>query len=110
MGATSELAFDFVSKQALAAKADYKGYQTGSGEGECKIPENPVLSIEGFVRLPENKMQPLLEALATQGPVVVSADANPWGSYQSGVFDSCEKDAIIGHAILAMGYGNDADR
>merc|ERR1719330_1239086 len=107
-GATAELAMDYVSKHPLAAKSDYKGYQTGSGEGECKTPENPVISIEGFVRLSENKLQPLLEALATQGPVVVSADAGPWGAYSSGVFDSCDKDATINHAILAMGYGNDA--
>merc|ERR1712129_575737 len=53
-------------------------------------------------------LQPMLEALATHGPVVVSADAGPWGSYSSGVFDSCKKDAVINHAILAMGYGTDS--
>merc|ERR550525_629072 len=29
--------------------------------------------------------------------------------YDSGVFDSCERDATVNHAILLMGYGVDAD-
>lgn len=107
-GATAELALGYVQKHGLGAKADYQGYQQG-GDGTCKPPSNPVLTTQGFVRLPENKLQPLLEALATQGPVVVSADAGHWGFYSSGVFDNCDKDAVINHAILAMGYGTDQD-
>jgi len=107
-GATAELAFQYVKEHGIVAQKNYKGYETGSGEGECKPVSSPALTTTGFVRLEVNKMQPLMEALSTHGPVVVSADAGGWGAYSSGVFDSCKKDAIINHAILAMGYGTDA--
>jgi len=106
-GATSELAMEYVKTHGIVAKAAYKGYQSG-GDGKCNVAAKPLVTTAGFVRLPENKMQPLLEALATQGPVVVSADASTWGAYRSGVFDDCTKNAIINHAIVAMGYGSDS--
>jgi len=105
-GATAELALEYVKLHGVVAKADYKGYESG-GDQKCHQPSSAFLTTTGYVRLPTNKMQPLLEALATHGPVVVSADASPWGAYSKGVFDGCEKDAVINHAILAMGYGKD---
>jgi len=108
-GATAELAFQYVQEHGLVAKADYKGYQSG-GDGTCHQPSStPILTTSGFVRLPVNKLQPLMEALATQGPAVVSADASFWSAYSKGVFNDCEKDAVINHAILCMGYGKDAE-
>jgi len=108
-GATAELAFQYVQKHGLVARSGYQGYQSGGEDGKCKEATGSVLlTTEGFVRLPENKVQPLLEAVAIHGPVAVSADASNWGFYQSGVFDSCEKDAVVNHAILMMGYGRDA--
>jgi len=105
-GATAELALQYVKEHGVVAKADYKGYQSG-GDKKCHQPSSAFLTTTGYERLPTNKMQPLLEALATHGPVVVSADASAWSAYSSGVFDGCEKDAVINHAILAMGYGKD---
>ena len=40
-----------------------------------------------------------MQALATEGPVVVSVDGNDWFDYTSGVFDGCEKDAVLGHFL-----------
>lgn len=65
--------------------------------------ETMVMSWE---RLPVNENVPLMEAL-TKGSVAVSADAGPWSSYGGGVFNGCPKDAVINHAILAIGYGAD---
>lgn len=42
-----------------------------------------------------------------KGPVAISASADSWASYLSGIFDSCEKDSIINHAIVLVGYGVD---
>jgi cathepsin L len=107
-GATAELAFDYIQHRGIAAKSDYKGYQSGGKEGQCKTPSHgAVLKSTGFTRLPTNKLQPLLHALSTQGPVVISADASGWSAYSSGVFDGCGKDAVVNHAILAVGYGTD---
>jgi len=105
-GATAELALEFVQNHGLDLASNYHGYQSG-GSGQCTRPSSPALLSEGYVRLPENEGQPLLEAVATHGPVVVSADASEWSMYANGVFDSCNKDSIINHAILLMGYGED---
>jgi cathepsin L len=60
----------------------------------------------GFTTLPQNKGGPLVEALQA-GPVAVSASAGPWQEYSSGVFNSCQKDAVVDHAITLYGYGTD---
>lgn len=64
--------------------------------------------MHGWETLPKNTYEPLLKAVATLGPVGVSADAEGWFSYHSGIFDSCGKDAIINHALVLVGYGEDA--
>lgn len=109
-GATAELALEYVKDHGIDLASNYRGYQSGGGEGHCQAPTNPALRAEGFVRLPENEGQPLLEAVAHHGPVVVSADASGWSMYSNGVFDGCGKDAITNHAILLMGYGHDAGK
>jgi len=105
-GATAELAFEYVAHAGVGRRQAYKGYQSG-GDGKCNPSSQPAIKTSGFVKLPENQGGPLLQAIATQGPVVVSADASNWASYSSGVFSGCGKDAIINHAILMMGYGTD---
>jgi cathepsin L len=54
---------------------------------------------------PNNKAQPLMQSLVNYGATVVAVDANNWFDYESGIFDSCSKDADLGHAVLAVGYG-----
>lgn len=100
-GATSELAFEYVASKGLADAGSYSG-----GKGVCQ-PAKSVTSSAGFVRLPVNKLHPLLEAVATKGPVVVSVDASGWSMYSSGVYDGCDADAIVNHAVLLVGYGTD---
>lgn len=100
MGATAELAFAYVRDHGLADDGAYQ-----ASRGRCMAKEST--TIQSFVRLPENKLQPLLNAVATHGPVVVSVDASDWLSYDTGVFNSCPRDAIVNHAVLLMGYGVD---
>merc|ERR1719265_2504738 len=52
-------------------------------------------------------MQKQTRALVNEGPVVVAVDANDWFDYDSGIFDGCSKDAILGHAVLVKGYGSE---
>ena len=59
----------------------------------------------GWERLPENAYSALLRAICERGPVAVSVDATSWSSYMYGIFDSCEKDAVINHAVTLIGYG-----
>eukprot|EP00928_Gymnodinium_smaydae_P087342 TRINITY_DN71615_c0_g1_i1.p1 TRINITY_DN71615_c0_g1~~TRINITY_DN71615_c0_g1_i1.p1 ORF type:complete len:533 (+),score=38.41 TRINITY_DN71615_c0_g1_i1:133-1599(+) len=60
----------------------------------------------GWQLLPRNQYAPVLEMLATRGPATVAV-ASPWASYGSGIFDACEKDAVIGHSVVLVGYGVD---
>jgi len=109
-GATAELAFEYVSKNGVIAAPDYKGYQSGGGSGTCHSaqPQSAMLRIGGYTRLPENKLQPLLQAVSNKGPVVVSVDASGWSMYADGVYDSCKRDATVNHAVLLVGYGKEA--
>jgi len=65
----------------------------------------------GWHQLSENNYEDLMRAVATQGPVAVSVAANGgWHHYGFGVFDSCDKDAIMNHAVVMTGYGVDGDQ
>jgi hypothetical protein len=45
-----------------------------------------------------------MQSLLNYGATVVAVDAKKWFHYESGIFDSCSKDAELGHAVLAVGY------
>merc|ERR1719213_1487178 len=62
----------------------------------------------GWETLPKNEYAPLARALAERGPVAVSVAADTWFNYESGIFNGCGKDAIIDHAVVAIGYGEEA--
>jgi len=107
-GATAELAFEWIHKNGLVAEGDYSGYKSGGREGNCVSTGRPILKATGFIRLPENRLEPLMQAVSQQGPVVVSVDAGSgWQNYKSGVFDGCVRDAKVNHAVLLVGYGHD---
>jgi len=111
-GATAELAFEYVREHGLSAASDYKGYMSG-GDGSCRASSqaggHKSTRSAGWERLPENKLDPLLETVATKGPVVVSVDASKWSMYSSGVFDGCSQNATINHAVLLVGFGTDSE-
>jgi cathepsin L len=60
-------------------------------------------------RLPENRYEPLMRAVVQHGPVGVSVAASTWFAYATGIFDHCDKDAIIDHAVTLIGFGRDPD-
>jgi len=112
-GATGELAYAFVRDHGIPAEGDYpynahtnacpnKG---AAADGAWPAPQR--VRVSGWTNLPSNQAQPVMQALNEQGPVVVAVDANDWFDYDSGIFDGCKKDAILGHAVLAKGYGTD---
>eukprot|EP00747_Dinoflagellata_sp_TGD_P111503 gnl/TRDRNA2_/TRDRNA2_171236_c0_seq6.p1 gnl/TRDRNA2_/TRDRNA2_171236_c0~~gnl/TRDRNA2_/TRDRNA2_171236_c0_seq6.p1 ORF type:complete len:374 (-),score=72.83 gnl/TRDRNA2_/TRDRNA2_171236_c0_seq6:110-1231(-) len=115
-GATAELAMDFVMKHGCAEESTVP--YTGT-DGSCHIVEpslamaqlfshsSPALKfgMTGWETLPKNTYEPLVRAIAELGPVAVSVDASSWFNYDSGIFDDCGKDAVINHAVTAIGYG-----
>ena len=129
-GATVELAFQYALEHPVQTSADvpYEGtdgtcsqpallaqlQQAGSDfdvasvgfhAGNADAPGLKFMS--GWERLPENAYAPLLRAIVEHGPVAISVDASKWSSYESGVFDSCDVDAVINHAVTLIGYGQD---
>jgi len=110
-GATADLAFDYV--QHNGGIATDAAYPYTARTGTCKTDVPKVATISGYRRVAQNNYSDLLTAVATQGPISVSADASSWSFYSSGVFTMCPgqgRDVIINHAIQLVGYGVDGDK
>jgi len=121
-GATAELAMEWVLNNGCATDAEvpYLGHDESctmsstlqmanalGGIGDQKKLPSAAFGMTGWETLPVNKYEPLARALAERGPVAVSASASPWQYYESGIFNGCEKDAVIDHAIVAVGFSAD---
>lgn len=68
----------------------------------------PGVGMRGWVKLPENKQEPLMRALVELGPVAISvAPGNGWTWYQEGVLAAkgCDKENVVAHAVILYGYG-----
>jgi cathepsin L len=137
-GATAELAMDYVAKVGLVTEDDleYTGSPsqcpsdmqmkaTGLEEASLaslpkKVSALPDVTVRegggskfgmtGWRKLPENKVEPLMLALYEQGPVAVSVAAgDEWSMYLSGIMDACPKEAVINHAVVLTGYGEEGE-
>jgi cathepsin L len=116
-GATVELAVDWVMKYGLSQEhqAPYfaddrkcvRDTQVTLASNKKKNVGGASFGMYGWETLPLNKYEPLMRAIAEKGPTAVSVDASPWHIYEKGIFDACPVDAIINHAVVAIGYGID---
>lgn len=106
-GGTGDLAFAYMRDHGIPLENDLQ-YHPGK-VGKCPMEPYPSglarVVLTGWRSLPTNKAQPLMHALVNDGPLVVSVDAHEWVDYDSGVFDGCNRDAVLNHAVLAKGYG-----
>jgi cathepsin L len=110
-GATGELAYSFMKDYGIPLDSDL-GYDAKTES--CPIglngpwPASQRVRVSGWNHIsPNNKAAPLMQSIVNNGPTVVAVDANNWFDYESGIFDGCDKDAELGHAVLAVGYGQD---
>jgi len=121
-GATGELAFAFMKNHGIPLESDLpyrksSSFGGASQEGAvCKMepsaasyPTKRRVTVDGWESKPSNHAEGLMQALVQQGSSVVAVDANDWFDYQKGVYDGCKKDAELGHAVLAKGYGKDKE-
>jgi cathepsin L len=110
-GATAEIAFDYVASSKGAVQEYELGYAAYYGQNsECGVTtkNQPVATITGYVKLPENNYTALMNAIATVGPIAISVDASTWGAYRSGVFKGCnQENPDINHAVVLVGYGTE---
>ena len=112
MGATAEIAFDYVAGMSGILEEYQLGYAAYQGKdsacGFTASGASPVATIDGFIQLPENNYTSLMNAIAKVGPVAVSVDASTWGAYKGGIFDGCNQEQPdINHAVTLVGYGED---
>jgi len=109
-GGTPELAFAAL-KSGISSEWTYP-YVSWFGENfECQTNNvNPTAYVVNFTVLPANQLQPVLEHLATVGPLAVNVEASTWSGYESGVFDGCNKaNPDIDHVVQLVGYGTDSN-
>lgn len=108
-GGTAEVVFDAVAKSGGMFESfqyPYSGYY--GNDSACALPTtvSPKVSITGYTKLPENEYAPLMQAVATEGPIAISVDASVWHAYHSGIFSGCDQqNPDIDHAVLLAGYG-----
>jgi cathepsin L len=110
-GSTQPLAFNYTLSAGITSEADYPyAAETKIGvSGKCK-PEKiiPVAGITGFKVVPKNNYTELMTAVATVGPVSISAATAHWQLYEKGVF-SKNCGTAMDHGIQLVGYGADGD-
>lgn len=125
-GGFMELAMSYALRKGCREDSDYPATSSRSGvTGPCKsrvvdsgyIDTHPgiyraangavgtTFGMVGYERLPMNRAEPLARALVERGPVVVALSASGWFEYGSGIFDRCNKDAVIDHAVALIGFG-----
>jgi cathepsin L len=120
-GATVELAMQYIDMVGLetAESVHYYGrdmkcthpVQTSSFlerriRSRQKLSNGAGIGLKTWHKLPENRAKPLMAA-AMSGPVAISVGASHWNFYAQGIFDGCEKDAVIDHAVVLFGYGEE---
>jgi len=107
-GGTSELAYAQIIKTGGLSTEESYPY-AGVDEPCNKSAIKPVAKITGFVVLPSNQYAPLMNAVATLGPMAISVDASAWQDYDSGVFMGCDMSSPdIDHLVQLVGYGTDS--
>lgn len=67
----------------------------------------PPSYLTGWRTLPVNEEAALLTALVHKGPVAVSVAAGNWSFYSSGIFDQCEQNTVVDHAVSLYGFAKD---
>lgn len=112
-GATGELAYSYMKDYGIPFESDLE--YTGKTEDCPSIASSNWggerrVKVDGWTHLQSNKAEPLMQSLVQNGPTVVAVDANDWFDYDNGIFNGCSKDAELGHAVLAKGYGEEAGK
>jgi len=111
-GGTAELAMArIIAMGGLSAEWTYPYTSYFGSDFQCHFNATrtaPVAKLSSYVDLPTNQYDPIMTAVASAGPLVISVDASSWFSYAGGVFDGCNQtNPDIDHAVQLVGYGTD---
>jgi cathepsin L len=111
-GSTAELAFDYVAGSTGMVHEFHYSYAAYAGtDSACSVPDygTPVVTIDGYVHLPQNNYTALMNAVAKVGPISINVDASNWHSYSTGIFNGCSftENVDINHVVVLVGYGEE---
>eukprot|EP01087_Luapelamoeba_hula_P024802 TRINITY_DN956_c0_g1_i1.p2 TRINITY_DN956_c0_g1~~TRINITY_DN956_c0_g1_i1.p2 ORF type:complete len:385 (+),score=54.65 TRINITY_DN956_c0_g1_i1:45-1199(+) len=114
-GGTGEIAMAQIIKQGgLSSEWTYP-YESywGGGMRPCNFSAKytpPAAKLRSYTNLPANTYEPVMEALAHEGPLIINVDASSWHNYEGGVYDGCNKtNPDIDHVVQLVGYGSDKE-
>jgi len=111
-GGTVELAYQQINMSGgLSTEWTYPYMSYFGGNFTCNTQQrlNPVAQLSGYVNLPSNLNTPVLNHLATTGPLAITIDASAWSFYESGVFNGCNQtNPDLDHGVQLVGYGTDS--
>jgi len=94
---------NYVKVKGIDLEADYPYTAGGGMAGQCEDTEHtPAFTPSGYTMVLANSESELQKALTTQ-PVSICVDASSWFSYSSGVFNSCQPNVGLDHAVLLVG-------
>lgn len=109
LGATAELAFDYVASAGGLVEEYMMSYSSGTTghTGDCvNAAWEPVATVTGYQLLPTNNYTALMNAVATVGPMAINVDASTFHAYESGVFSGCnQENPDVNHVVVLDGYG-----
>lgn len=110
-GATAQLAYDWIANNSgipLEENYEYSSAFGGTGTCDRKKISNKAVTLSGYRQAPRNSYKAVIEALTSQGPMVVGVGASDWRYYNFGVFDGCPPDLVLNHAVVLVGFGVDS--
>lgn len=110
-GGWTDQAFTYIKRNGGIDTEESYPYQAANGI--CRYNrQNSGAMITGFMDIPTGDEEKLKEALATVGPISIAIDSShdSFRHYASGVYTepNCDPQKLC-HAILAVGYGTDAN-
>eukprot|EP01094_Clydonella_sp_ATCC50884_P011224 TRINITY_DN2101_c0_g1_i1.p1 TRINITY_DN2101_c0_g1~~TRINITY_DN2101_c0_g1_i1.p1 ORF type:complete len:389 (+),score=82.54 TRINITY_DN2101_c0_g1_i1:38-1168(+) len=111
-GGTAEVGFRTIMEQGgIPSEWTYPYVSYHGKDFECKVDATKTpaaANVTGYTKVPTNQIDPLMQAVAMNGPIAISVDASAWSPYESGVFDGCNQtNPVIDHAVQLVGYGDD---
>jgi cathepsin L len=113
-GGTTELAYaQIMQNGGLSSEWTYPYLSYFTDSFQCHFNASntkPMVQLSSFKVLPSNEYLPLLDAVASHGPIAITVDASAWSDYEQGVFDGCNQtNPDLDHAVVLVGYGTDED-
>ena len=109
VGGNPLLAFYYIHQNGLVSWQDYP-YRAEAGECQLNATQNPVATAKAWGIIESDHERHMELALRYIGPIAVgiNGDHSEFLSYSGGIFDSprCKQNA--NHALLIVGYGEEA--